>query len=82
MHALPSHPRNPLIFGALALALALMLMAAAAPELGGLELSLPGSGSQAPSTAPELPSTPQVTAPADPTWMRDPLAAPLESLAR
>lgn len=45
MHALPSHPKHPLALGLLVLLMALLVMAAAAPDLGRLELSLGGAAS-------------------------------------
>jgi hypothetical protein len=79
MHALPSHPRNPLVAGLLALALAVLIMLVAATELDTLDFSIGGSGDPVtPSSEAGLSVTPQ---PAEPTWVSDPLAAPLSELA-
>ena len=78
MHALPSHPRHPLLFGLLVLLMALVLMAAAAPELSTLDFST-GGGGGAPAPAAETPVQP---APLEPSWVSDPLAPPTELLAR
>ncbi len=75
MHALPSYPRNPLAAGLLALVLALVAMAAAAPDLGSLDLSV-GGGSSAVETT--VAPTPDAGSPA--TWVHDPLAPPVETL--
>ena len=76
MHALPSHPRHPLLFGLLALLLALLVMAAAAPDLGTLDLSLGGSS----PVAEPAPTAPAPVAPGDPAWVADPLRPPVETL--
>ena len=82
MHALPAHPKNPLVLGLLVLALALLVLAAAAPDLGTLEFSLgSGSGSETSSGTSAAPTAPQGTTPAEPTWVTDPLASPLQQLA-
>ena len=78
MHALPSHPRHPMLFGLVVLLMALVLMAAAAPELGTLDFST-GGGGGAPAPAAETPVQP---APLEPSWVSDPLAPPTELLAR
>ena len=44
MHALPSHPRHPLMAGLVVLLLALTGLAATAPDLGTLDFSI-GTGS-------------------------------------
>jgi len=82
MHALPSHPRNPLVAGLLALLLALLVMLAAAPELGTLDLSLGGGTSTdvAPVAQPAPVSAP-VESPSAPAWVTDPLASPIQTLA-
>jgi hypothetical protein len=77
MHALPSHPKHPLLIGLLALLLALLVMAAAAPDLGTLDFSLGGGGDAASPPAVET----AAPAPAgEPTWVGDPLRSPLETL--
>ena len=75
MHALPSYPRSPLVAGLVALALALAAMAAAAPDLGSLDLSI-GGGSSAAETYVLPASGGEATA----TWATDPLAPPVELL--
>jgi hypothetical protein len=75
MHALPSHPRHPLVAGLVALLVALLVMAATAPDLGTLDLSV-GGGVEAPNG--EQVARPQVGA--EPTWVAEPLAAPLDEL--
>jgi hypothetical protein len=80
MHALPSHPKHPVLFGLLVLILALVLMAASAPELGTLDFSVGGGGeASAPSAAP-APVSPPIDA--TPAWATDPLAPPVEQLRR
>ena len=76
MHALPSHPKHPFLLAALALLVALTLMAAAAPDLGTLDLSLGRDGvvvtqDTAPTAGPA----------GAPRWVAEPLAAPLDGLA-
>ena len=78
MHALPSHPRSPFLLGLVVLAFALLAIAAAAPELGTLDFSLPAGGGGAADTVPA--AQPQVTAP-EPAWTADPLAPPVDTLA-
>ncbi len=77
MHALPSHPRHPLLFGVLVLLMALVLMAAAAPELGTLDFTTSSGGS-----APAPVDARLQPAPLEPAWMSDPLAPPPEHLTR
>jgi hypothetical protein len=76
MHAFPSHPKHPLLFGLLVLCLALAFLAAAAPDLGTLDFSV---GGEAP--APESRAV-EPAAPVEPTWVTDPLSPPLERLTR
>lgn len=72
MHALPSHPFS-LITLAVAAALAVVvLMLTAGLELGALDLSL-GGGAADPQPVTDTP-------PANPTWLHDPLASPIETL--
>lgn len=73
MHALPSHPRHPVLFGLLVLLVALLAMAAAAPELGTLDFSI-GGGEASPASAPAVTT--------EPLWATDPLAPPVEHLSR
>ena len=76
MHALPSYPRNPVLFGLIVLLVALLALAAAAPELGSLDFSV-GAGAE--------PSPASVDAPGvepAPAWAHDPLAPPLEQMTR
>ena len=80
MHALPSHPKNPLLLGALVLACALLLLAAAAPELGTLDFSIGGSEAS-PAPPPEL-GEPRLTPQPQPNWLTEPLTPPLQGLAR
>ena len=77
MHALPSYPRSPLAAGLIALVLALVAMAAAAPDLGSIDLSFGGG-----SSAADTPATvaPQSGSQATATWATDPLAPPVDSL--
>ena len=72
MHALPSHPWTPLVLAIVAALLALIVLAA--PDLVSLDLSI---GSEAPPAQPVTASPPVE---ADPTWLRDPLASPIETL--
>jgi hypothetical protein len=81
MHALPSHPRHPLVAGVLALLLALIVMAAAAPDLGTLDLSLVGGDANVAGTY-VAPAETQVAPSGAPAWTQDPLAPPLSELAR
>ena len=67
----PQHPQ--LLLGLLVLFVALLLMAAAAPELGSLDLSFGGGEPSASSLAPSLDTSP--------SWTTDPLSAPLSDLA-
>ena len=76
MHALPSHPKHPLVLGALVLVLALLVMAAAEPDLSTLDFSLGGPDAAGPAPAGAEPGS-GATAP---TWATDPLAAPVELL--
>jgi hypothetical protein len=80
MHALPSHPGSPLVAGLIALALAMLAMLAAAPELGSLDFSI-GGGEVVTTDAP-APAPPVTADPAAPTWVTDPVAAPIEAFAR
>ena len=80
MHALPSHPRNPLVAGVVALLLALVVMLAAAPELGTLDLSIGGGGGSAADTYVPPAADPVATEAPAPTWTTDPLAPPVERL--
>ena len=73
MHALPSHPRHPLVAGLVAFLLALLALAAAAPELGTLDFSVGGGDASTPSAAPANP--------AEATWTTDPLVPPVQVLA-
>ncbi|HEX2088244.1 MAG TPA: hypothetical protein VHF89_21330 [Solirubrobacteraceae bacterium] len=82
MHALPSHPRNPILFGLIVLLAALAVMAAAAPELGTLDFSTGGSGAGAPTETVAPVGGTLEPSPATPTWVSQPLAPPLEELAR
>ena len=77
MHALPSHPRHPLLLGLVALLLALLVMAAAAPDLGTLDLSFGGSS----PVAEPAPAASAPLAPGDPAWVTDPLRPPVETLS-
>ena len=84
MHALPRHPGQPrhaLLAGLIALVIGLLIIAAAAPDLGALDLR-PGDNSGA-STQVErpLPASPEATSAAKPTWVTNPLASPLGALA-
>lgn len=74
MHALPSHPKHPLLVGLLVLALALLMLAAAAPELGTLDFSIGGAGEATPASTPAAPVDPT------PAWTTEPLAPPVETL--
>lgn len=72
MHVSDLHPKHPLLVGALIVMLALMAMLLAAPDLSTLEFSTGGSSvvdAPAPVTA-------------DPVWPSDPLASPVDVLAR
>ena len=78
MHALPSHPKNPLLLGVVVLVFALLAMLAAAPELGTLDFSIGGSGAT-PEVVPAeggLSATPAT----EPNWVGEPLAPPLQEL--
>jgi hypothetical protein len=81
MHTLNFDPRQRLLVGLVALVAALVLMMVAASPLGQLDLGLDrGSGGTAPAA--ESTAAPTATSSASPTWITDPLAPPLESLAR
>jgi hypothetical protein len=68
-HFFDPHHHHQFLVGLLVLAVALVLMAAAAPELGSLDLSLGGGGDTAdPATD------------ASPTWTTDPMRPPVEIL--
>lgn len=74
MHALPSHPRHPLVAGLVALFAAVMFLLAVAPAVPTIDLSFGGgTSSGAADVGPAVP--------AQPTWFTDPIAAPLETLA-
>jgi hypothetical protein len=82
MHTLPSHPRHPLVAGAIALLVALMFLAAATPDLGTVDFSIFGGGTETTTQVEHsLPTSPELGPPAKPTWVTDPLASPLDSLA-
>lgn len=81
MHAPFSHPRHPLVLGLFVLVFALLVMAAAAPDLGTLDFSIGGDTASTSQAPPAIPTNPEVTPAAGPTWVSDPLAAPLEQLA-
>lgn len=79
MHTLNFDPRRRLLIGLVALAASLVLAMAAASPLGQLDVGLdrgPGGAAGEPSSA----ST--ATTSETPRWITDPLAPPLQSLAR
>lgn len=76
MHALPSYPRHPVLFGLVVLLVALLALAAAAPELGTLDFSVGGGAESSPASADAAGVEPA------PTWATDPLAPPVEQLSR
>jgi hypothetical protein len=82
VHALPSHPRHPLAAGAAAFLLALVVMAAAAPDLGTLDLSVVGGGDGDVAETYVAPAGAEAAPAGAPAWTQDPLAAPLQELAR
>jgi hypothetical protein len=77
----PHYSPQMLVLGFGMLLLMLVVMLAAAPDLGTLDFSIGGGGEPAApaSDAPfSLPVIEQGPAPAEPTWVSDPLAAPLD----
>jgi hypothetical protein len=77
MHALPSHPKHPLVAAFVALVAALIVMAAAAPDLGTVDLSLGGGSSTA---QPAAPAASDVATSSKPAWVTDPLLPPTYNL--
>ncbi|HEX8085338.1 MAG TPA: hypothetical protein VF529_13685 [Solirubrobacteraceae bacterium] len=78
MHALPSHPRHPLVAGLVAALLGFTGLAATAPDLGTFDVSI-GSGTS--STASTYVAPAGGTAPANRDWAHQPLRAPVDLLA-
>jgi hypothetical protein len=75
-------PRQRLLIGLVALVATLVLAMAAASPVGQLDLGLDrGSGRAAPAPA-ESTSAPRAISSETPRWIHDPLAPPLDSLAR
>ena len=72
MHALPSYPWSPSTIAIVAVLLAMLALAAAGLDAGALDITIGGSATD----AQPITDAP----PADPTWLRDPLASPIEIL--
>jgi hypothetical protein len=82
MHALPSHPKHPLAAAVLALLAAFAIMAAAAPDLGTVDVSLGGgTSSQAARVEQAVPPRPHAGASATPSWVTNPMSPPTDILA-
>jgi hypothetical protein len=83
MHTLNFDPRQRLLIGLVALMATLVLAMVAASPVGQLDLGLDrGSGRAAPAPAAESASAPTGISSETPRWITNPLAPPLESLAR
>ena len=82
MHTLNFDPRQRLLIGLVALVATLVLVMVAASPVGQLDPGLDrGSRGAAPAPA-ESTSAPTAISRETPRWITDPLAPPLESLAR
>jgi hypothetical protein len=82
MHALPSHPKSPLLLAALVMTLALLMVAIAASDLGSVDLTLPAGGEQTSTAQPAQGGAPAAASPStEPSWVTDPLSVPLDSLS-
>jgi len=79
MHATHFHPRHPVLLGVLALLLTLLVMAAIPADVGTLDFSL-GGGATSGDGAAAATAVESTTRAAEPVWLQDPLASPLESL--
>jgi hypothetical protein len=82
MHTLDFDPRQRLLIGLVVLVATLVLALVTAAPLGQLDVGRDrGSGGAAPAPA-ESASAPTAISRETPRWITDPLAPPLESLAR
>ena len=82
MHTLHFDPRQRLLIGLVALAVAFVLALVAAAPLADLDLTS-DDGSASVVSAPATPTSERHLISADaPRWVTDPLASPLQSLAR
>jgi hypothetical protein len=77
MHALPSHPRHPLVAGLVAALLGFIGLAATAPDLGTFDVSI-GSGTSSSASTYVAPAA--GTAAAHPDWAQHPLESPIRLL--